>query len=162
MKRKKIILALALALLASRARAQTSPNFSGPPNPTVPTAGQWNALFAGKQDYLGASPCLTTGCNATGFVSTGTPPTITGTCGAVSQFGGATAGIFTANGSCTGTGGTYILTFTIAAPTGWACDARDRTTPADTVNQTASSVSSATFAASTANNDVVQFKCIGY
>lgn len=49
---------LALALVASPARAQTSPGFSGPPNPTVPTAGQWNALFASKQDYLGAPPII--------------------------------------------------------------------------------------------------------
>lgn len=156
----KIILALvAIVLLAGPARAQTNPNFSGPPNPTVPTAGQWNALFAGKQDYLGATPCLTTGCNATGFVSTGSPPTMTGSCSASGQVGGNTAGTWVGS-LCSS--GTYILTFAIAAPNGWSCRAQDRTTTADTLNQTASSVSSATFTGTTANNDVVQFACTGY
>lgn len=150
---------LALAISVTAALAQTSPNFSGPPNPTVPTAGQWNALFAGKQDYLGATPCLTTGCNATGFVSTGSPPTMTGSCSASGQVGGNTAGTFVGS-LCSN--GTYILTFAIAAPNGWACRAQDRTTTADALNQTASSVSSATLTGTTANNDVVQFSCTGY
>ena len=55
---KKLAGALfALLAFAGSAVAQTSPNFS--PG-QVPTAGEWNALFASKADYLG-SPALPTG-----------------------------------------------------------------------------------------------------
>lgn len=47
----------------SRAGAQTSPNFT---YGQVPTTAQWNALFTGKQDYLGAAPLLSTGGTMTG------------------------------------------------------------------------------------------------
>lgn len=58
----KIFAALSGALLwlaaALPAAAQTSPNFTFG---QVPTVAQWNALFASKQDYLGAAPLLVTG-----------------------------------------------------------------------------------------------------
>lgn len=68
------------------ALAQTSPGW---PYKYVPTAAQWNAAFATKQDYLGSPPCLQTGCSITGKLITpaastsagfnitmgGTPPT---------------------------------------------------------------------------------------
>ena len=54
----RILLTLfALALSAAAALAQSQPSppwFQG----YVPTPGQWNALWAGKQDYLGASPII--------------------------------------------------------------------------------------------------------
>lgn len=58
----------ALALSASSAVAQSQPNppwFQG----YVPTPGQWNAMWASKQDYLNAQPCLVTGCFMTGSIT---------------------------------------------------------------------------------------------
>ena len=93
------------------------------------------------------------------FIVTGTKPTPTGSCTASSFAGGATAGTFSA-GACSG--GTFILTFVITATNGWACNAKDRTTPADAVNQTSTSTTSAAFTATTASSDVVQYSCVGY
>jgi hypothetical protein len=87
-------------------------------------------------------------------------PTASGSCSVTTQTGGNLAGTFTASGACVA--GTYILTFGAAAPAGWSCNASDRTTPADTVRQTASTTTSATFAATTANSDVVSFSCTYY
>lgn len=97
---------------------------------------------------------------ATTLASIGSSPTGSGTCSVTSQTGGNTAGTFTASGACVA--GTYILTFTTTASTGWACDALDRTTPSDTVKQTSSSTTTATFTSTTANSDVVQFFCMAY
>jgi hypothetical protein len=94
------------------------------------------------------------------LISGGTRPTFSGTCAVTGQTGGAIAGTWTASGACAA--GTYIATFGFTAPTGWSCNARDRTTPADAVNQTAASTTTATFTATTANNDVVQFDCTAY
>ncbi len=56
---KKIAAALlGLFLTVGPASAQTSPNFT---YKFVPSTEQWNSYFAGKQDYLGAPPLLTTG-----------------------------------------------------------------------------------------------------
>jgi hypothetical protein len=97
------------------------------------------------------------------YVHRGAAPTFTGTCTApASSAGGNTAGTFTvgAGGACAG--GTYIMTFAFTAPTGWACDAEDRSTTTDTVQQTATAPTTATLKATVANNDVVQFKCAAY
>lgn len=51
-------LAFVATLWVSSALAQTFPNWTFG---FVPTPAQWNAAFAGKQDYLGATPVLTTG-----------------------------------------------------------------------------------------------------
>lgn len=59
--------ALIFLLSALGASAQTSPNFT---YGFVPTPAQWNSYFAGKQDYLGASPCLVTGCTLSGELFT--------------------------------------------------------------------------------------------
>jgi hypothetical protein len=93
-----------------------------------------------------------------GFIAGGSTPTLTGTCTTGSQTGGNTAGTFTA--TCTAQ--TVILTFAQAAPNGWSCNAHDRTTPADTLNQTASSVSSVTLTGTTAAADVITFNCLAY
>ena len=97
------------------------------------------------------------------YVSNGTlPTTTTGTCTATSaNAGGATAGTFVAPVCAAGT---IILTALPAAPTGYACAAFDRTNPGttDTLAQTASSTTSATFKATTVAADVIQFQCTGY
>ena len=66
MKRLTIWTTAYLALGAS-AFAQTSPNLS---YGQVLTAGQWNALLAGKQDYLGSPPLPTAGGTMTGELIT--------------------------------------------------------------------------------------------
>lgn len=97
---------------------------------------------------------------ARSFLMGGATPTASGTCAVTTQVGGNTAGKFTASGACVA--GTYILTFGFTATNGWACDAQDQTTPTDTIKQTGVSATSATFAATTANADVVNFKCLAY
>jgi hypothetical protein len=72
---KRIAAALAfLALWALPALAQTSPNWT---YGYVPTVGQWNAIFAAKQDYLGAAPLLVTGGTMTGPLVTAAPTALT-------------------------------------------------------------------------------------
>jgi hypothetical protein len=96
-------------------------------------------------------------------VATGTVPTgTTGTCVASSFAGGATAGTFSA-AICTATN-TFVLSALPAAPTGYSCDATDRTTSTSKLRQTASSTTSATFTVDVATvaADVVTFKCLGY
>jgi hypothetical protein len=93
-----------------------------------------------------------------GFSATGTLPTLTGTCTTGSQAGGNNAGKFTA--TCTSQ--TVIMTFTRSAPNGWACKANDLSTPADTLNQTATTTTSATFTGTTVAADVINYQCIGY
>lgn len=59
--------ALVLALAPAPAAAQTPQNWAFG---FVPTPAQWNAVFAGKQDYLGAPPLLTTGGTMVGKLVT--------------------------------------------------------------------------------------------
>jgi len=93
-------------------------------------------------------------------IMTGTVPTgTTGTCTASSFVGGALAGKFSA-AVCAG--GTFILSGLPTAPNGYACDAEDQTTPADTLKQTANSTTSVTFTSTTAASDVVVFKCLAF
>ena len=90
---------------------------------------------------------------------TGVPIGTTGSCIASGFVGTRLAGTFSA-AVCVA--GTFILSGLPTAPNGYACTAQDRTTPANTVVQTASSVSSATYTATTTAADVVQFFCQGY
>jgi hypothetical protein len=115
MTRLRVALLCILASLAAAAPAgaQTSPNWT---YGQVPTVAQWNAVFAGKQDYLGAQPLLTTGgtmvgplvtaasiTSAAGFnVPAGTAPTTpnngdiwTTTAGLFVRINGATVGPLT-------------------------------------------------------------------
>jgi hypothetical protein len=92
---------------------------------------------------------------AGGAVPTGT----TGSCSTGTITGGKSAGKFTAP-LCAA--GTYILSALPTMANGYECDAQDQTTPADTLKQTANSVTSVTFTATTALNDVVVFKCMGF
>ena len=97
---------------------------------------------------------------AAALVSSGTLPTLTtGTCSGSSAAGGSFAGTFVA---ATCTAGTYILSGLPTAPTGYSCNAEDRTTTADALQQTATSATSATFKATTATSDVIQFNCLAY
>jgi hypothetical protein len=97
---------------------------------------------------------------AAGLVASGTLPTLTtGTCSGSSAAGGSLAGTFVA---ATCAAGTYILSGLPTAPTGYSCNAEDRTTTADALQQTASSATSATFKATTATSDVIQFNCLAY
>ncbi len=65
-----LVLLLAALLAPSLAHAQSSPGLI---YGQVPTAAQWNSYFSSKQDYLGAAPCLVTGCTMTGKLVTAAP-----------------------------------------------------------------------------------------
>jgi hypothetical protein len=101
-----------------------------------------------------------TGSNNGSLISTGSPPLTTGsTCTAIgTQVGGNTAGRLVA--TCAGQ--TLVLTFATTAPNGWACKASDQTTVADTMNQTASSTTTATLTGTTVAGDTISFQCQGY
>lgn len=91
------------------------------------------------------------------YIGNGAPPTLTGTCTTGSQVGGSTVGSFTA--TC------VAQTVIIALPpstNGWACNARDITTPADTLLQISSTKTSATLSGTTVASDTILFNCVGY
>jgi hypothetical protein len=96
------------------------------------------------------------------FISGGSVPVDGGgTCTVTGFAGGATAGTFVGPvGACAA--GTVAITFAFTAPTGWSCDATDRTTSADSIKQTATTATKATFLATLAASDVVQYKCTAY
>jgi len=71
--RSLLAAALAWAALSLPAAAQTSPGWT---YGYVPTVAQWNAVFAAKQDYLGAPPLLTTGGTMTGKLATSASTTV--------------------------------------------------------------------------------------
>jgi hypothetical protein len=108
---------VASVLLLVPAIAQTNPGLT---KGQVLTAGQWNALFASKQDYLGAPPCIVNGCTMVGKLVTapsttssaglnipaGAAPTSPGngdiwttTAGVFVQINGATVGPLVGSGS---------------------------------------------------------------
>jgi len=71
MKRSLLHVCAALAftlLFVVQSFAQSQPPSPGGAWPFgfVPTQGQWQAAWAGKQDYLGGLPCLTIGCTLSG------------------------------------------------------------------------------------------------
>jgi hypothetical protein len=109
---------------------------------------------------VGKNAALTSAGNfgSGGFVATGSPPTLTGTCTTGSQVGGNTAGTFAA----TCTAGTVIMTFAYTAQNGWACDAHDQSTPTDLLNQTSNTTTSATFTGTTVASDSIVFKCMAF
>jgi hypothetical protein len=85
----------------------------------------------------------------------------TGTCTASSITPG-TSGTFSA-AVCTATN-TFILSGLTAQPTGYNCDATDRTTSTAKLRQTASTTTSVTFTVDVATvaSDVIGWKCDGY
>lgn len=110
----------------------------------------------GAGNIVAASGILAGGAfTAKGSVPTGT----TGSCVASAFTGGATAGKFSA-AVCAA--GTIILSGLPAAPNGYTCTAQDQTTPADTLKQTANTVTSVTFTATTVAADVVAFQCMAW
>lgn len=94
------------------------------------------------------------------FVSQGTKPVVSGTCGTFgTQLGGATAGSVAAGATTC----TVTLTFPSAAPNGWLCRFNDLTTPADLIVQAASTTTSCTSnAATVVSADVIQYLAIAY
>jgi hypothetical protein len=95
------------------------------------------------------------GITSTALISDGSPPTLSGTCSVGTQTGGNTAGTFKAAGPCSTE--TVVLTFATTAPTGWVCGAHDQTTPADSMNQTASTATTCTLTGTIASGDVIAF-----
>lgn len=105
-----------------------------------------------------AGALIGTTFQASAFKAGGSAPTNSGTCAINTQLGGNAAGSFKANGACSA--GTLILTLSTTATNGWVCDAHDLTTPANAINQTAYTTTTATFSAVTmAASDLVAFKC---
>jgi hypothetical protein len=97
-----------------------------------------------------------------GLIGNGTKFTITG-CSADTTVGAATVGKFTSRttGTCT-----VVITMNgatgLTAPTGWDCHANDLTTPANLIDMSASTTTTATITGTTVTGDVVSFSCTGY
>lgn len=116
--------------------------------------------FNAANDPGAGSLIVTNAITSQTRIVNGTVPVgTTGSCVASSFAGGATAGTFAA-AVCAA--GTIILTALPAAPTGYVCAAFDRTTPANTVRQTATTTTSVTFQATTTAADAIQYSCVGY
>lgn len=114
-----------------------------------------------EQEVSGASvtsAAATSYTIKTGIILGGSAPTLSGTCTSGTQHGGNTAGDFLA--TCTAQ--TVILTFATTAPTGWVCAAKDTTTVADVMNQTASSTTTCTLTGTTVASDKIIFTAMAY
>lgn len=110
-----------------------------------------------KVTSIGSGPAQHTAFGSP-FIDAGTTFTSSGACSETSLTGGATTGSFVAGAtSCT-----TVITTGLTAPNGWACNVHDLTTPADSVKQTASSTTTATFSGTVVLSDVIQFHCDGY
>jgi lysophospholipase L1-like esterase len=89
-------------------------------------------------------------------------PTV-GTCGTIGANSVNDAGFITSTvtGSCVS-----VLTFDVnrmgAAGIGWSCSMANSTTPANLIQQTGSTTTSATFTGTTVMGDVLRYKCTGY
>src|SRR6185312_986039 len=94
---------------------------------------------------------------APAFIMTGLTTPVSGC--SLSAQGGGIAGHFVSGvaGTCTVT-----LTMPVTTFTGWACTARDLTTPADVMQQTAYTTTTATFSGTTASGDNVAYNCVGF
>jgi len=158
------LFALALASCTAPAYAQTSCAFG---YHTQLTAAALNGCTTGKQDHNAALDAIASGAAQSlgglktftnGVALGGSPPTLTGTCTTSAQVGGNTAGKFAA--TCTNQ--TVILTFATTAANGWSCNARDLTTPADALKQTAYSPTSCTLTGTTVAADVIVFDALAF
>lgn len=144
---------------AFSAFAQTSPNFTFG---QVPTVAQWNALFANKQDFLGAPPCIVTGCTYTGRIvtlassisnagfniATGTAPTspVDGdvwvtTAGMFVRINGATVGPLASSAGGPFTGQVLDTGATTTSP-GWYVQITGDTTPRVRIGMNATDIPS--------------------
>lgn len=114
---------------------------------------------ATAQTYFGANVVGNQMVLSGALVSAGGAAPVLSGCATISaSVGGPTAGRFQTSGtSCT-----LVITFATAAPNGWACNAKDITTPADTVNEVSTTTTSATFAGTTVAADNIVYFCIGY
>lgn len=96
----------------------------------------------------------------TQITSTGTKPTLSGTCSSDTGTGGSFAGTFTARSTSTCT---TILTFPKAVATGWSCRAINTTTAAGTnYPETSYTTTTVTFTGTVVTGDVVVFDCMGF
>lgn len=103
---------------------------------------------------------------ARGLIVAGAVPTLAlagGTCAGTVIAGGSTAGTVTLTGVCVATN-TMALTVMPTAPTGYACDAIDRTLGSSLLTETATTTTSVTFTfgGTTGATDVLAYKCIAY
>jgi hypothetical protein len=138
----------------SKITAQTTPTGS------ATHANAWTAQASGGFSIGAAADPGINNIGAAVFLSSGSVPVgTTGTCVASSFSGGTTAGKFSA-AVCAA--GTIILSSLPAAPNGYTCTAQDMTTPADTLQQTATTTTSVTFKATTVAADQVVFKCMAW
>lgn len=111
------------------------------------------------------------GIIAPAMTGNGTPPTgNTGTCSTgVTVVGGSSIGTWTSTAICA-LAGTIILTAMPTQPTGYVCRMSDRTTAGVVIEETATTVTSATFVVrslptgtvATVANDILQYDCKGY
>jgi hypothetical protein len=99
--------------------------------------------------------------------SSGSVPTAAGsggTCATGAIAGGANAGTVTLTAACAATD-TVTLTFKTAAATGWSCFAMNRNTPANLMQETSTSTTTAVLAAAGTTSgatDVIQYDCTAY
>ena len=103
---------------------------------------------------------------ARSLISSGAVPTVVlagGTCAGTVIAGGSTAGTVTLTGACVTTN-TMTLSVMPTAPTGYSCDAVDRTLGVSDLGETSTSTTGAvfTFGSTTGATDVIQYKCIAY
>ena len=103
---------------------------------------------------------------ASAIISSGAVPTLAlagGTCAGTVIAGGSTAGTVTLTGACVATN-TLTLSVMPTAPTGYSCDAVDRTLGVSDLGETSTSATTAvfTFGGTTGATDVIQYKCIAY
>ena len=99
--------------------------------------------------------------------SSGSVPTAAGaggTCATGAIAGGANAGTVTLTAACAATN-TITLTFKTAAATGWACFAGNRNVPANLIQETSTSTTTAVLTAAGTTSgatDVIQYACTAY
>lgn len=151
---------------------------------TTPAAGKFTTLATTSTSTLGGNVAVTGTLSASGattlssalavtgaatfsaaaniprMIATGSVPTLSGTCSTGTQAGGNTAGSFKFSSACSA--GTVIMTFAAAATNGWACKVQDMTTPADALNQTAYTTTTATITGTAASGDQTVFQCVGF
>jgi hypothetical protein len=119
-----------------------------------------NFFVDGSGDVHAAVATFTGSETAAANIAGGSHPTLSGTCAAGTQVGGNTSGSFKLTAACSAE--TVIMTFATTAPNGWACKASDLTTPADALNQTASTAATATLTGTGASADLISFLCTAF
>jgi hypothetical protein len=141
----------------------------------------WSAVNGFITSYVGGAPQLQIG-SGTGGTNTGLIVSGATFTEVLTNGGGVQGQVFIGQGGqsvsgCTlsaaagsaGSGkfvaGVAACTATITLPSatnGWACKAQDITTPADAVNQSAFTTTSATVTGTVVVNDVIVYQCMGF